>query len=80
MTRDEVKAILIRHVHQEIPELQSAGIDPDKSYQEVGIDSLTLSTVLTETIKEMKIKVQRDKLGDINTLNELADFLAEASK
>lgn len=80
MTRDEVRAILIRHLHRTIPELQNGDIDPDKSYQEAGLDSLTLSEVLAKTIKEMQIKVQRDKLGDINTLNELADFLAEASK
>lgn len=80
MTREEVMAILIRHLHQEIPEFQNVDIDPDKSYQEVGLDSLILSTILSEAIKEMRIKIQRDKLGDINSLNEPAGFIAEASK
>jgi len=79
MTRDDAKAILIKHVHQVVPELQKANIDPDKSYRDMGIDSLALVTVLNETMKEMKVKVQRDRLGDINTLNELADLLVEAA-
>jgi len=79
MTRDDVKAMLIRRACEAVPELKVEDIHPDKSYREMGIDSLALMAILSAAMKEMKIKIPRDKIGGINSLNGLADLLARAA-
>lgn len=78
MMRDEVKAMVFRHVFEALPELQDVGLDPDKSYKEMGIDSLALLQVLTGATKEMKVKIPRNELASLNSVNGLIDLLIKA--
>jgi len=78
MTREEVTAMVFRHVYEALPELRDAGIDPDKTYKEIGIDSLGLLQVLTGSMKEMRVKIPRNELTDISTVKGLVDLLIKA--
>ncbi|HOV85966.1 MAG TPA: phosphopantetheine-binding protein [Syntrophobacteraceae bacterium] len=79
MTRDDVMAMLIRHTCEIVPELRKEHLDPDKSYREMGIDSLALMAILTAATRELKVKIPRDKLGNINSLNGLADLFVQVA-
>lgn len=79
MTRDDVKAMLIRHASEIVPELRNEYPDTDKSYREMGIDSLALMAILTAATKELKVKIPRDKLGNINSFNGLADLFVQVA-
>jgi len=80
MTRDQVREMVLRHTVEAIPELQDVGIDPDKSYEELGLDSLALLQILTASTKEMKVKIPRDELVGVRSLNVLVDALFRAQK
>jgi len=79
MTRDDVKAMLIRHASEIVPELRKESLDPDKSYREMGIDSLALMAILSAATRELKVKIPRDKIVNINSLNGLADLFVQAA-
>jgi acyl carrier protein len=78
MTREEVTAMVFKHVYEALPELRDTGLDPGKSYKEMGIDSLALLQVLTGSTKEMQVKIPRNELATLSTVNGLVELLMKA--
>jgi acyl carrier protein len=78
MTREEVTAMVFRHVYRTLPELQDRALDTGTSYKEMGVDSLALLEVVTGSTKEMKVKIPRNELATINNVNGLVDLLIKA--
>ena len=75
MTREEVTAMVFKHVYQALPELRDAAPNPDATYKELGIDSLALLEGISGSTKEMKVKIPRNELANISTVNGLVDLL-----
>jgi len=75
MTREEVTAMVFKHLYQALPELRDVTPDPGASYKELGIDSLALLEVISGSTKEMKIKIPRNELANISSVNGLVDLL-----
>jgi len=79
MQREEILAKLIRIGRETVPEFQDAEFDPNKSYRDLGINSLDLMQILTVAMKELKTKIPTAQLSEVTTLNGLADLFVKAS-
>ena len=73
-TRDELKAIIIKLIHDFIPELQDAELDEDSVINtDTNIDSLSLIMLITKVESTFEIRIPRKQWTTINTLGELLD-------
>jgi len=79
MQREEILAKLIRIGRETVPELQDAEFDPNKSYRDLGINSLDLMDILAAAMKEFKVKIPRDEISQITTINGLVDAFVKAT-
>lgn len=79
MTRKEILPSLLKICKEAVPELGNGEIDPNKTYRELGINSLDLMQILTVAMKELKTKIPTAQLSEVTTLNGLADLFVKAS-
>jgi len=79
MKRDEILATVLRIGNDVLPELKDGDIDVNKSYRDLGINSLDLMEILVRTMRELKIKVPAGRLTSISTINGLVDEFVKAS-
>ena len=74
LTRDEIKAKVIKLIHNFIPELQDAELDEDSVINtDTNIDSLSLIMLITKVESTFDIRIPRKEWSSINTLGELLD-------
>ena len=74
LTRDEIKAKVIKLIHNFIPELQDAELDEDSVINtDTNIDSLSLIMLITKVESTFGIRIPRKEWSSINTLGELLD-------
>lgn len=78
MTRDEVLTAVMKNVKELVPELETAGVDLNKTYRELDINSLDLVEIVTGTMRELKIKIPINELTTVKTPNNLVDLLFKA--
>jgi len=79
MQREEILARLMRISKETLPYLADDELDVNKSYRDLGINSLDLMDILTAAMKEFKVKIPREELSQINTICGLADAFAKAT-
>ncbi len=74
LTREEIKAKIIKLIHDFIPELQDAELDEDSIINvDTNIDSLSLIMLITKVESTFNIRIPRKEWNTINTLGELLD-------
>ena len=74
LTRDEIKATVIKLIQNFIPELQDAELDEDSIINtDTNIDSLSLIMLITKVESTFNIRIPRKEWTSINTLGELLD-------
>jgi acyl carrier protein len=79
MSRDEILALVIRHVADTMDDLSAADIDPDRSLTELGLTSLDAVEVVTRSQRALQVKVPRSQLRKARTVNQLVDVLCHAA-
>ena len=81
MTKEAIVAIIIKYVVENIGDIQPENIDINKSMADYGANSLDVIEVVSCTMRELKIRVPRDELANIQNISQLADkFLAHCPK
>ena len=74
LSREEIKAKVIKLIHNFIPELQDAELDEDSIINtDTNIDSLSLIMLITNVESTFDIRIPRKEWTEINTLGELLD-------
>lgn len=74
LSREEIKAKVIKLIHNFIPELQAAELDEDSIINtDTNIDSLSLIMLITKVESTFDIRIPRKEWTEINTLGELLD-------
>lgn len=74
LSREEIKAKVIKLIHNFIPELQDAELDEDSIINtDTNIDSLSLIMLITKVESTFDIRIPRKEWTEINTLGELLD-------
>ena len=78
-TKEEILAVLKKHLLENVPGLEDSQIDPAKSMLDLGASSLDIVEVVSCTMRELRIKVPRSKLADLKNIGELVALLNESA-
>ena len=73
MTKDEVISVIKKHILDNLEDLEENEIDPAKSMKDYGADSLDIIEVVSCSMRELKIKIPRSELSDVETIDQLAE-------
>lgn len=78
MTKDEVFAVLKKYIMEQLEdEVEEGDIVISKSMLDLGANSLDIVEIVSNTMRELKIKIPRDELAKISTMEGLAERMAE---
>jgi acyl carrier protein len=75
MTREEVLAVVARHLASSVDGLDAAAIDPQRSMKDYGANSLDIVEVVSGAMRELKVKVPRTELNKLTNLDGLVNLL-----
>jgi acyl carrier protein/polyketide biosynthesis acyl carrier protein len=79
MSRDDILAIVLRHIAEAGEGLTPDMIDPARSMKDYGLASLDIVEVFSRSMRELKVKVPRGGLRDIRTINGFVDLLHQSA-
>lgn len=74
-SRDDVLAVVKRHLADTVEGIGDQEIDPVKSMKELGANSLDIVEVVSCSMRELKVKIPRAELNKLTNINELVDLL-----
>lgn len=78
MTKEEVFEVLKKYILEQLEdEVEEDEITIEKSMVDLGANSLDIVEIVSNTMRELRIKVPRDELAQINTMDGLCDKMAE---
>ena len=78
MTQEEVFDVLKKHIMDQLEdEVEEEDIEIEKSMMDLGANSLDIVEIVTNTMRELKIKIPRDELASINTMKGLVAAMTE---
>ncbi len=75
MTRDEVLAVVAKHLAASVDGLDASAIDPTRSMKEYGANSLDIVEVVSGAMRELKVKVPRTELNKLTNVDGLVSLL-----
>ena len=75
MTREEVLAVVARHLAASVDGLDAKTIDPQRSMKDYGANSLDIVEVVSGAMRELKVKVPRTELNKLTNLDGLVTLL-----
>lgn len=75
MTRDQIMAVVTKHLIEAVDGLTPDAIDPARSMKELGANSLDIVEVVSSSMRELKIKIPRSELAKLTNLDGLVDLL-----
>lgn len=77
MTREDVLAVVVKHLANAVDGLDTASIDPTRSLKEYGANSLDVVEVVSGAMRELKVKVPRSELNMLTNIDGLVSLLHE---
>ena len=77
MTHDEIKAVVLKHLEFAVDGVDASQVEMSKSMKDYGASSLDIVSVVSSSMREMKIKIPRPQLKGIQTIGELVDKFEE---
>jgi acyl carrier protein len=75
MNRDQVRAVVLKHISGAVEKLQPTEIDPARSLRDYGVNSLDMVEIVSRCMRELKVKVPRAELRKLANINGLIDLL-----
>lgn len=79
MTKDQIFAVVKKHLLATIDGLDEAQIDPAKSMKELGANSLDIVEIVSVAMRELKVKVPRSELSKLTNIGGLVDLLHQVA-
>lgn len=78
MKQEEVFEVVKKHILDQMEdELTEEDIDTSKSMVEIGMNSLDIVEVVTNSMRELRVKIPREELSELKNLQGLIDLLTE---
>lgn len=74
-SRDDVLAVVKRHLVDTVEGIGDTQVDPSKSMKDLGANSLDIVEVVSCSMRELKVKIPRAELNKLTNINELVDLL-----
>lgn len=78
MTREEILAVIKKHLVDAVDDLDPNTIELQKSMKDYGANSLDLVEVVSRTMRELKVKVPRSELAKLTNIEGLVDLFYKA--
>lgn len=75
MTKEQILAVIAKHLARAIDGVDASAIDPAKSMKEFGANSLDIVEVVSASMRELKVKVPRAELNTLTNIQGLVDLL-----
>jgi acyl carrier protein len=75
MTREQVQAVVTKHLANAVDGIEANLIDPAKSMKDYGANSLDIVEVVSGAMRELKVKVPRAELNKLSTIDGLVGLL-----
>ncbi len=75
MTKDEVVAVIKKHIKEALDDVNVDELDINRSMKDYGANSLDVIEVVSASMCEVKAKVPRQELAEIENISQLADKL-----
>ena len=79
MTREEIFAVVRSHIVNIVEGVPVDAIVEDVSMRDLGADSLQIVEVVSRSMKELRLKVQRTELSRARNLSDLLDLFEKAA-
>lgn len=80
MTREDVLAVVVKHLANAVDGLDPGTIDGLRSMQEYGANSLDIVEVVSATMRELRVKVPRSELNKLKNIDGLVDLLYQTQQ
>ncbi len=77
MDKEHIVEVITRNLIENLDDVDPALINPEGSMRDFGANSLDIIEVVSCSMRELKIKVPRSELADIQNINQLADKFLE---
>lgn len=77
MTKEKIIEVISENIKENLDDLENETIDPQKSMQDYGANSLDMIEVVSCSMRELNLKVPRAELADIKNIDQLADKFME---
>lgn len=75
MKREQIMAVVQKHLADAVDGLDVATIDPARSMKDLGANSLDIVEVVSSSMRELKVKIPRAELSKLTNLDQLVDLL-----
>ena len=75
MTKDQIYAVVKKHLLQTVDGLDESSISLSKSMKDMGANSLDIVEVVSLSMRELKVKVPRSELAKLTDMGGLVDLL-----
>lgn len=75
MTREDVLAVIAKHLALAVDGLDPASIDASRSMKDYGANSLDIVEVVSGAMRELKVKVPRAELNKLTNIDGLVGML-----
>ncbi len=75
MTRDQIQAVVIKHLCDAVDGLKPENVDPKRSMKDLGANSLDIVEVVSSSMREIKVKIPRSELAKLTNSEGLVDML-----
>jgi acyl carrier protein len=79
-TREQVRSVVLDHLVQTVEELADAPIDTSQSMKALGANSLDIVEIVSCSMRELRIKVPRHELSELENVDQLIDLLVATAQ
>lgn len=80
VSKDEIFAVVRKHLLDICPDIDAVAIEPDVSMKDLGASSLDMVEVVSCSMRELAVRISRQDLADIKDIGVLVDRLYEAEQ
>jgi acyl carrier protein len=80
MQQEEVLKVIEKHLIRSVSGMAEGTIDPVKKLTDYGANSLDVVEIVSGAMREMKVRIPRPELGDIQNIQGLVDKFIEHAK
>ena len=78
MSKEQIYETLKKDILDQLEdEVEESEIDKEKSMVELGATSLDIVEIVSNTMRELKVKVPRDELAKLKNIDELVNKIAD---
>jgi len=80
MTKDDVFAIVKKHLVNTIDGIDESQIQLSRSMKDLGANSLDIVEIVSVSMRELKVKVPRSELAGLKDIGGLVDLLHDVAE